>query len=57
MSFKELNDHEISLNGNTEFKRVSSVNTSFDSRRIKSQIHRKLSELSVNNDEDEFKEI
>ena len=57
MSFKELNDHEISLNGNTEFKRVSSVNTSFDSRRIKSQIHRKLSELSLNNDEDEFKEI
>ena len=57
MSFKELNDHEISLNGPTEFKRVSSVNTSFDSRRIKSQIHRKLSELSLNNDEDEFKEI
>lgn len=57
MSFKELNDHEISLNGTTEFKRVSSVNTSFDSRRIKSQIHRKLSELSLNNDEDEFKEI
>ena len=57
MSFKELNDHEISLNGTTEFKRVSSVNTSFDSRRIKSQIHRKLSELNLNNDADEFKEI
>ena len=57
MSFKELNDHEISLNGPTEVKRVSSVNTAFDSRRIKSQMHRKLSELSLNNDEDEFKEI
>lgn len=57
MSFKELNDHEISLNGIREFKRVSSVNTSFDSRRIKNQIHRKLSELSLNDDEDEFKEI
>lgn len=57
MSFKELSDLEISLNGTTEFKRVSSVNTSFDSRRIKSQIHRKLSELSLNDNEEEFKEI
>lgn len=50
LSFKELSDENSFISG-TEFKNSKTTNTSFDSKRIKSQIHTNLFELVLDKDD------